>query len=107
MTPWIAALGLALLAAAVLAAELAIERRGHGRTRAELQRERAITEAARRLSPRGAAMLRRDCAAADGYASDEADPYARGVDDGVVIGRASLAAAVLAAMGQREKEGEE
>ena len=52
-------------------------------------------------------MLRRDCAAADGYASDEADPYARGVDDGVVIGRASLAAAVLAAMGQREKEGEE
>ena len=56
MTPYLAALGLALLAAAVLAAELAIERRAHARTRAELQRERATVEAARRLY--GEARLR-------------------------------------------------
>ena len=56
MTPWIAATGLALLVAAVLAAELAIERRAHARTRAELQRERATVEAARRLY--GEARLR-------------------------------------------------
>ena len=56
MTPTLAALGLALLAAAVLAAELTIERRAHASTRAELQRERAIVEAARRLY--GEARLR-------------------------------------------------
>ena len=56
MTPWIAATGLALLTAALLAAELAIERRAHARTRGELQRERATVEAARRLY--GEARLR-------------------------------------------------
>lgn len=80
------------------------ERRAHRRTRAALDRERATVEAARRLPPRVAAMLRRDRAEAEGYASDEADPYARGVDEGIVMGRASLAAAVLAAMGQPEGE---
>jgi hypothetical protein len=56
VTPWIATTGLALLVAALLAAELAIERRNHARTRAELQRERANVEAARRLH--GEARLR-------------------------------------------------
>lgn len=46
MTPWIAALGLALAAAAVLAAELAIERRAHGRTRATLDAYKATVGAA-------------------------------------------------------------
>lgn len=49
MTAVLGALGLALLAAAVLALELGSERRNHARTRAALARERATTEAARVL----------------------------------------------------------
>ena len=56
MTPYLAALGLALLAAAVLALELGAERRNHARTRAALARERATVEAARVLY--GEARLR-------------------------------------------------
>lgn len=52
MTPVLAALGLALLAAAVLALELGSERRDHARTRAALARERATTEAARTVAVR-------------------------------------------------------